>query len=172
MAQQLVVIDVPPLEEATWAAQVFTKAGLKMVSNDAVSDAMGKDDAARDALMKTENAFLEAEKLAPHYRRVFEALHKNDPKLGLWGTAWLVYVPNITACIVDWDEVEKRAKTDKTGPERYSYDQFKKTSYEFVRARQKKFLAADKYLELPLGLTAQQKIDASLEFLRKRGVIS
>ena len=32
MAQQLVVIDVPPLEEAPWAAQVFTKAGLKVVA--------------------------------------------------------------------------------------------------------------------------------------------
>ena len=172
MAQQLVVIDVPPLEEAAWAAQVFTKAGLKVVSNDAISDAMGKDAAAREALMKTENAFLDAEKLAPHYRRAFEALHKDDPKLGLWSTSWLVYVPNITACIVDWDEVEKRAKTDKTGPERYSDDQFKKTSYEFVRARLKKFLTADKYLELPLGLSAQEKVDASLAFLRKRGVIS
>ena len=172
MAQQLVVIDVPPLEDAAWATQVFVKAGLKIVSNDAISDAMGKDDAARDALMKTANAVMEAEKLAPHYRRVFEKLHGSDPKLGLWGTAWLVYVPNITACIVDWSEVEKLATTTKTGPERFSYDQFKKTSYEFVRARQKKFLPAEKYLELLLGLNAQQKIDASLEFLRKRGVIS
>lgn len=171
MAQQLVVIDVPPLEEAAWAAQVFAKAGLKIVSNDAVSDAMGKDAAARDALLASQNAVLEAEKLAPHYRRVFEALHGQDGKLGLWGTAWLVYTPHIAACIVDWSEVERLAKTDKTGPERYSYDQFKKTSYDFVRARQKKFLAADRYLELPPGLSPQQKIDASLEFLRKRGVI-
>lgn len=170
MAQQLVVIDVPLLDEAAWAAQVFAKAGLKVVSNDAIADAMGKDEQARDALMKSVNAVMEAEQLAPHYRRAFEALHGKDPKLGLWGTAWLVYTPNIAACIVDWSEIERKAATTRTGAEAAPYEHFKQSAYEFVRARQKKFLAAEKYLELPSGLSAQQKIEASLEFLRKRGI--
>lgn len=171
MAQKLVVIDVPPLEHAEWVSQVFAKAHLTPVSNDAVSDAMGADPAAQKALLASTNAVMEAEKLAPHYRKAFEKLYGTEPRLGLWGSAWVVYTPNVDACIVDWSEVERLAAASKPGESRAPYEQFKKTSYDFIRARVQKHLAPEKYLELPLGLTSQQKIDATIAFLKKRGLI-
>lgn len=171
MTQKLVVIDVPPLEHTDWAAEVFAKAKLKPVSNDAVSDAMGKDPVAQKALLESTNAVMEAEKLAPHYQRAFQQLYGDEPRLGLWGTAWLVYTPHVDACIVDWAEVERLATTTKQGAERVPYEHFKLTSYEFVRSRVEKHLSKDKYLELPLGLSPQQKVDAALAFLRQRGLL-
>jgi hypothetical protein len=167
MSQQLIVLDSPPDESAPWALEVFKRAKLTVVSNDAIGDAMGEDEAARKALLQVKDPVLEAEKLAPHYGRVFEAAHGKDSRLGLWGTAWLVYTKPIAACVVDWSSVEKLAANTEKGAERVPYEHFRKSAHDFVAARVKKYLSGDRYLELPAGLNDQQKVDATLAFLKK-----
>ena len=171
MSQRLIVLDSPPDESAPWALEVFKRAGFAAVSNDAIGDAMGEDDTARKVLLQVKDPVVEAEKLAPHYRRVFEARHGKDPKLGLFGTAWLVYTQPIAACVVDWSSVEKLAATTAKGAERIPYEHFRKSAHDFVAARVKKHLSADRYLELPLGLSLEQKVDATLAFLRQRSLL-
>ena len=171
MSQQLIVLDSPPDESSPWALEVFKRAQFKPVSNDAIGDAMGEDEAARKVLLQVKDPVLEAEKLAPHYRRVFEAAHGTEPKVGLYGTAWLVYTQPIAACVVDWSSVEKLAANTAQGAERVPYEHFRKSAHDFVAARVKKYLSADRYLELPLGLNPQQKVDATLAFLRQRSLI-
>lgn len=171
MSQHLIVLDSPPDESAPWALEVFKRAGFTAVSNDAIGDAMGEDEAARKALLQVKDPVLEAEKLAPHYRRVFEAAHGKEPRLGLWGTAWLVYTQPIAACVVDWSSVEKLAANTAQGAERVPYEYFRKSAHDFVAARVKKYLSADRYFELPPGLNPAQKVDATLAFLRQRSLI-
>jgi hypothetical protein len=165
--QMVIVLDNPPLESDAWATEVFNKGSFKPVENEAVAQAMTKDPAAKKALLEVGDPIRNAEKLAPHYKKAFDALYAKDARVGLYGTAWLVYQKPIDACIVDWSQVEKLAKTDKQGAERVPYDHFKQLSHDFVRARAKKYLAPDRYLELPLGLTTLQKVEKTLEFLRK-----
>ncbi len=171
MAQTLIVIDVPPLENAAWVSQVFAKANLKEVSNKAIAKVMSQDADAKKALLATKDPVTEAETLAPHYKKAFDTTHGGDARVGLYGSAWLVYTPGISALIIDWDEVERLATTDKQGTERVPYDHFRKQARDFIGARVKNHLAADKLLELPAGLTADQKVEASLKFLRDRSLL-
>lgn len=169
--QTVIVLDNPPLDSDAWATEVFSKGNFKPVENEAVAQAMTKDAAAKKALLEVGDPIRNAEKLAPHYKKAFDALYAKETRVGLYGTAWLVYQKPIDACIVDWSQVEKLAKTEKQGAERVPYDQFKELSHQFVRARAKKYLPPDRYLELPLNLTAQQKVEKTLEFLKKLALV-
>ena len=88
---------------------------------------------------------------------MFEAAHGKEPRLGLWGTAWLVYTQPIAACVVDWSSVEKLAANTARGAERVPYEHFRRSAHDFVAARVKKYLSADRYLELPLGLSPRRR---------------
>lgn len=167
----MIVLDNPPHENDPWAQQVFVQAKLKVVSNDAVGTAMAKDEVARAALLASRDPLGDAEKLALHYKNAFDKLYGNEPQVGCYGTAWLVYQPSISACVVDWSGVEKAAATDKTGVEAVPYEHFRATSYEFVRARAKKYVDPKRYLELPLGLTTVQKVEQTMNFLRSLDLV-
>lgn len=169
--QQVIVLDNPPLENDPWAQQVFAQAKLKVVDNDAVSELMSKDEEARRALLDTPDPINDAEKLAPHYEKAFDALYGADARVGCWGTAWLVYTKPIAACVVDWSGIEKAAATDKKGVDAIPYEHFRKTSYDFVRARAKKYVDPKRYLELPPGLTTAQKVEQTVDFLKGLGLM-
>lgn len=169
--QKVIVLDNPPLENDPWAQQVFAKAKFKPVVNDAVSELMSKDDVARAALLNTPDPINDAEKLAPHYKKAFDQLYGDEARVGCWGTAWLVYTKPIAACIVDWSGIEAAARTDKTGVDAIPYEHFRKTSYDFVRARAKKYVVPSRYLELPLGLTTAQKVEQTINFLQSLGLL-
>lgn len=169
--QKVIVLDNPPLENDPWAQQVFAQAKYKFASNDAVGDAMSKDEAAKKALLASKDPFSDAEKLAPHYKKAFDQLYGDEARVGCWGTAWLVYTKPIAACIVDWSGIEKAATTDKKGVDAVPYEHFRKTSYEFVRGRAKKYVVASRYLELPLGLTTAQRVEQTINFLQSLGLV-
>lgn len=176
MAKQAVIIlDNPPLESDPWASEVFQRGNFKPVHNEAVAQAMSKDPKAQKALLEVGDPVRNAEKLAPHYKRALDQLHGEEPRIGLYGTAWLVYQKPIDACIVDWSEVERRAKANTPagtpvtgGPG----EQFRQLSHEFIRSRAKKFLTPDRFLELAPGLPQKEKVEKTLEFLKKLGLIA
>ncbi len=174
MAQQRIIIDAPPLESEAWATQLFEQLGVTVVSNKALSRDMGKDEAARKALLATQDPVRDAEKLAPHYLRAFEAKHGQDARVGLWGTAWLVYAPDISAVIIDWDEVERRATPPADAklsePERASYAEFRRAARDFVHARLKRHVESRRVLELETGLEAAEKVRRGLDFIRALGL--
>ena len=169
--QKVIVLDNPPHDADAWAQQVFAAAKLKQVNNRLVSDTMAKDEAAKKALLASKDPLGDAEKLAPHYKAAFDKLYSTEARVGCWGTAWLVYQQPIAACVVDWSGIEKAAATDKKGVDAVPYEHFRKTSYDFVRARATKFLDPKLYLELPLGLTTAQKVEQTLDFLKRLGVV-
>lgn len=170
MSQQtIVILDNPPLESDPWAARVFADAQLVAVDNDAVTTAMSKDEAARKALLAhSEDPMGAAEQLAAHYLRILEQLHGGQQRLGMYGTAWLVYV-QASACVIDWSEVETRATAQ--GVPEADGEYFRQQSKAFVHARIAEHLPAGRLLELDPGLSMSVRVAQTLDFLRGLGVV-
>ena len=169
MAGQMhVVLDNPPLEDDAWARQVFAALDLPVVDNDAISTAMSKDEESRRILLEyAADPMAAADQLAPYYRRMPDKLYGDKPALGLYGIAWTAYVP-VQACVVDWDEVERRASAPGIPAPDGEY--FRQQSKAYVHARLEKYMAGGRVLELEPGLDLQQRVDRALAFLRESGV--
>lgn len=166
--QTLIVLDDPPLEWDGWARAVFDRIGCIAVDNDNIAAAMAKDETMRKALL--ENAadpIAAAERLAPHYRRALEQLHGSERRLGLYGTAWLVYAP-VDACVIDWSEVERRATAEGVPEPDGNY--FRRQSRDFIHARTAKYLGEGRLLELEPGLPEGARIERAVAFLQQLGL--
>jgi hypothetical protein len=169
--QTVIVLDNPPLDRDPWADEVFSRAKFPRVENEAVAKAMSQDAEAKPALLQyAGNPVMHAEQLAPHYKRALEKLHGMEARVGLYGTAWVVYTQPVDAVVIDWSEVDKRAKAPnaKDGSGEY----FRQQSEAFVRNRVKQHVAPDRVLELPLGLSPQDKVEKTLAFLKKLGLVA
>jgi hypothetical protein len=167
--QSVIVLDNPPLEDDAWAEEVFALSRHPKVKNEAVAQEMSKDEEARPALLKyAGNPVMHAEQLAPHYKRALDKLHGGEPRVGLYGTAWVVYTQPVDAVVVDWSEVEKRANDPKAanGPG----EMFRQQSHAFIRERLRKHVAPEKVLELPNGLSQKEKVAQTMAFLKKLGL--
>lgn len=168
--QSVIVLDNPPLDTDAWADEVFAQTRHTRVDNEAIAQEMSKDPQARPALLKyAGNPVMHAEQLAPHYKRALDKLHGSEPRLGLYGTAWVVYTQPVDAVVVDWSEVEKRANDPKAknGPG----EMFRQQSHSFIRSRLKQHVKPERVLELQAGLSQQEKVAQTLAFLKKLGVI-
>lgn len=170
MTRQLVIVlDNPPLEHDSWADEVFSQARFAPISNDEVSERMGKDSATREVLLQhAGNPVGDAEVLAPYYRRAFEQLYGDVQRAGVYGTAWLVYAKEVDACVIDWSEVERLASA--SGVPADDGEQFRQRSREFVHERARKYLKPDQLLELEPGLSREDKVSRTLAFLKQRGL--
>lgn len=167
--QTVVVLDNPPLDKDSWAEKVFAQAKLTPVSNEAIAEAMSKDEKSRTVLL--ENAgdpVAAAQKLAPFYKKALEKLYGKERRLGLYGTAWLVYTP-IDACVIDWSEVERRFSPPALDPTEAA--RIKGRSRDFVRSRVAKHMAPGRTLELGQGLQSHDKVSQSITFLRTLGLL-
>jgi len=169
MAQQrIVVLDNPPLDRDPWADAVFEAAGFVQADNAQVSKAMAADKETLDALLANAGALPGPNAaLAAQYRGALDKLHGNEPKLGLWGTAWLSYVDGIDACVVDWSEVEARASAP--GVPVGDGGMFRRQSRDFVHASTDSNVPAGRLLELDPGLSTEERIARPLDFLRGLG---
>lgn len=167
--QSVIVLDNPPLQQDGWADEVFSLAKFPRVDNDAIARQMSQDAEAKPALLQyAGNPVAHAEQLAPHYKRALDALHGKEPRVGLYGTAWVVYTQPVDAVVVDWSEVDKRAKAPSAQDGSGEY--FRQQSQAFVRDRLKQHVKPDRVLELPLGLSQKEKVEKALAFLKKLGL--
>ena len=166
--QTVVVLDRPPLPADSWASEVFKLAKLTPGENGAIAEAMGKDPEARKALTEHGDPVTHAELNAPHYRKALAKLSGDQARVGLYGTAWVVYAKQVDACVIDWSETERLAKSDRLT---VTPDQFKTYVHDFIRNRVKKYVAPNKVLELPNDLSPEQKRDQTIAFLKKLGCL-
>lgn len=166
----LVVLDNPLLEHDPWADEVFRQAKLVAVDNDTITTAMSKDPESRKALLTNSGDPMgAAEKLAPYYRRALETLYGEQPRLGLYGTAWLVHTAAVDACVVDWSEVEARAGAPGVSEADAGFS--RQMAKDYVHQRTSAHLAPGRLLELEPGLPQTVKVARTLEFLRTRGLL-
>jgi hypothetical protein len=167
--QVVVVLDNPPREHDAWAEDVFRQAELMPVSNQAISDAMSKDEESRKVLLEhAGNPVRSAEALAPYYRRALDKLYGDAPRLGLYGTAWLVYAPSVDACVIDWSEVEKRAA--EPGVPEADGEYFRQQSKQFVHQRTRQYLKPECLHELPDAAPSSERVQLTLNFLHNLGL--
>lgn len=170
MAQQrIVVLDNPPLERDPWADAVFEALGFAQVDNAKISKAMAADRQTLDALLANAGAMPGPNTaLAAKYRAALAQLHGDEPRLGLWGTAWLSYVDGIDACVVDWSEVEARASAPRVSAG--DGEMFRQQSRDFVHAATDRSVAQGRLLEFEPGLGNEDRIARTLDFLRGLGL--
>lgn len=165
----LVVIDVPPLDGEPWASQAFAEAGMVEADISRIKQMVMDDPVAGQLLLDT---FLQPDAqqaLAPHYWNAFEALYGDQPRMGIYGAAWLQFAPKVDACIVDWSglgQVSSKAAQTLTIEEIQQARDFEmKLGKEYIRARAS-VLSPETFLELPTGLDDQTRIARTLDFLR------
>lgn len=169
MAQQrIVILDNPPLERDPWADAVFAAAGFAQADNAAVAKAMAADRPTLDALLGNAGALPGPnDALASKYRDTLARLYGHEPRLGLWGTAWLSYVEGVDACVVDWSEVEARASAPRVSAA--DGEMFRTQSRDFVHASTDR-VAEGRLLELEPGAGDDARVARTLEFLRGLGL--
>lgn len=166
----VVILDNPLLDADPWADAVFAAAGLVPVENAAIIKAMSQDPDAKKALLANLSNPMDAqETLSPHYRKALATLYGEQPRLGIYGTAWLVHVDQVDACVVDWSEVEKRAHAPGVSEQDRALSLH--VAKTFVHDRVKEHLPdGGRYHELPTGLNERERINHTLEFLKSRDV--
>lgn len=168
--QSVIVLDNPPLDRDGWADEVFSLAKYQRVENEPIAQEMSKDLQARPALLQhAGNPVMHAQQLAAHYKRALDKLHGSAPRLGLYGTAWVVYTQPVDAVVIDWSEVDERARDPKAKDGAGEY--FRQQSEAFIRARLKQHVKPERVLELPLGLSRKDKVAQTLGFLEKLGLV-
>ena len=166
--QILIVLDTPPLESAEWADKVFRNANLIVANNETITTAMSKDAEAKEALLEhADDPMAAADKLAPHYKRIFEKLYGRERRVGLYGSAWMVYL-NVDAVVVDWSEVEARATAEGVPPDQGEF--FRKASRDFIHERANKYLQPGELFELEPPLSEAEKAEKALAFLKQKGL--
>ncbi|GLQ94365.1 hypothetical protein [Dyella acidisoli] len=167
--QVLVVLDSPPKKHDIWAEDVFRQAQFVPVNNQAISDVMAEDEASRKALLEHSNhPVRNAEALAPYYRRALEKLYGDVPRLGLYGSAWLVYAPSIDACVIDWSEVERLAVEPDVPQADGEY--FREQSRQFIHQRTQQYLKPERLHELDAATRSSDRAQSALDFLRGLGL--
>lgn len=172
MSEQVVVIlDNPLLDSDPWADAVFREAKLTPVENDLVTKTMVKDPDAKKALLANiSDPMGSQETLSPHYRKTLAQLYGDKPRLGIYGTAWLVHVDNVAACVVDWSEVMKRANAPNVNASDREYSI--NLGKDFLHKRVEAHLAdKSRYHEIEPGLPEAERVERTLAFLREKGVI-
>lgn len=171
-AQVVVILDNPLVERDPWAETVFAEARLTPVDNGAIIKAMSKDPDAKKALLANLADPMNAQEiLSPHYRKALATLYGEQPRLGIYGTAWLVHVDDVSLCVVDWSEVEKRANAP--GVTEWDRDKSIGIAKDFVDARVVKFLRDpdQRYVELEPGLPLDERVAATMALLAERGLV-
>lgn len=167
-AHTVVVLDTPLLDAAAWTQAVFDKAGFTAVENSRVNQAMAKDPEARKALMANINDLMgAAEQLAPHYRKAAFTVAGDAARLGMYGVAWVAYMEEVAACVVDWSEVEKRANAPGVTPAD------REGSIQLARdavGRRTRLLPPGRLLELEGNLPAAEREAKALAFLHGLGL--
>lgn len=168
--QVVVILDNPLLDADPWADAVFAETGLTPVDNAAITKAMAQDAEAKQALLANISDPMGAqETLSPHYRRILQKLYADQPRLGIYGTAWLVHIDDVAACVVDWSEVMARAHAP--GVTEWDREKSIKTAKDFLHARLQKHLSQPgRYKELEHGLSTNERVQRTVAFLRERGV--
>jgi hypothetical protein len=109
-----------------------------------------------------------ADVLAPYYRRALDKLYGDVPRLGLYGSAWLVYAPAADACVIDWSEVEKLA-TEPNVPEADG-EYFRQQSRQFIQRRTRQYLKPERLHELDAATRPEDRAQRALTFLRGLGL--
>lgn len=167
--QVLVVLDSPPKKHDAWADEVFRQAQLVPVDNQAISDAMAEDEASRKALLEhADHPVRNADVLAPYYRRALDKLYGDIPRLGLYGSAWLVYAPAVDACVIDWSEVERLATEPNVPEADGAY--FRQQSRQFVQQRARQYVQPERLRELGTTTRSDDRAQHALAFLRDLGL--
>jgi hypothetical protein len=167
--QVLVVLDSPPKKHDAWADEVFRQAQLVPVDNQAISDAMAEDEASRKALLEhADHPIRNADVLAPYYRRALDKLYGDIPRLGLYGSAWLVYAPAVDACVIDWSEVERLATEPNVPEADGAY--FRQQSRQFVQQRARQYVQPERLRELDAATRSDDRAQNTLAFLRALGL--
>lgn len=171
--QQLIILDQPPLERTRWAGQAIEAAGYVEASQARIDAAVKADPDAARALRDT---FLDPQapqKVAPHYWKAFQSLYGDQPRVGIYGTAWLVFAPHVDACIVDWSglgrispETAQKLSLDEAMRARDTEITLGKA---FIRERAE-VVPSERLLELPDGIDDVARVAQSLAFLRKAGL--
>jgi hypothetical protein len=171
--QQLIILDQPPLDRTRWAGQVIESAGYVEASQAKIDAAVKADADAARALRET---FLDPQapqKVAPHYWKAFQSLYGDQPRVGIYGTAWLVFAPKVDACIVDWSglgrispETARKLSLEEAMQARDTEITLGKA---FIRERAA-VVPEGRLLELPDGIDDAARVAQSLAFLRSGGL--
>lgn len=168
--QVVVILDDPLLDADPWADLVFADAKLTAVDNGAVIKAMVKDPEAKKALLANAGDPMAAqEKLTRYYRAALDQLYGDQPRIGIYGTAWLIHVDKVAACVVDWSEVIRLANAPGVNPQdrEFSISMAK----DFLHARVDKYMPdCSRYHELEPLLPMPERVERTLAFLRDWGV--
>lgn len=169
--QVVVILDTPLLDSDPWADAVFRDAALKPVDNHAITRALSQDSEAKKAILAhLDDPMGSQEILSPHYRKALKSLYGDEPRLGIYGTAWLVHVDDVAACVVDWSELIKRTTGPNVSDDDRNFSRAHAT--QFLHKRVERHLPdKSRYLELETGLPEAQRIERTMAFLRERGAL-
>src|SRR5690606_2298181 len=172
-SRQLIILDQPPLERTRWAGQAIEAAGYVEASQARIDEVVKADADAARALRET---FLDPDapqKVAPHYWKAFQSLHGDQPRVGIYGTAWLVFAPKVDACIVDWSglgrispETAKQLSLEEAMQARDTEITLGKA---FIRERAA-VVPEGRLLELPEGIDDDARVAKTVAFLRAAGL--
>ena len=169
MKRFIAVFENAPQDGAPWITSASQSAGLTLVDNDAIADAMSKDEEARKAILTSkQEPWGINEKLIPYYRKALEQVAGSHARLGLVGSNWLAYAEKTDVCILDFDPLEAEGQRGiKAGVTPQASADYVKTYTEQLLARAKKYLPAERSLVLPKGATDAKKAELAAAFIRK-----
>ncbi len=169
MQRFIAVFEISPLENVPWVASACKAAGLTLLVNDPITDAMVKDPEARKAILSSEQVpWGINERLTPYYRKALEETAGTQASVGLIGSNWLVYAEKVDACIVDFDPLEAEGQRGiKAGVAPEDAAKYVKTFTEELTQRTRKYLPPDRSLVLPKGAPDAQKVELAAAFIRK-----
>lgn len=164
-----VVFENAPQDGGPWITGACKAAGLYLVDNDKIAEAMSKDEAARKAILESQQApWGINEKLIPFYRKALEEVAGRQAQLGLISSNWLAYAEKPDLCIIDFDPLEAHGRDlAKGGMPPKDAAQYVKTYTGELAERARKYLSPDRILLLPKGAPDSQKAELTAAFIRK-----
>lgn len=168
----IVVFDNSPMEEAAWMDSAAKMAGFRYLSNDPITDELGKDPKAREAMNATPRDHLPHPELGPHYLRALEKTITEKKiiatKLALQSVSWIDYGLKPECVVLDLDPLrEQLAIGRKSGMREEDVKKYEAMFGTRMQETAKRAVSPDRILVLPEGASDTQKAELAAGHLRK-----
>lgn len=168
----IVIFDNSPMDEARWIENASAQAGVKYVSNDAITTELGKDPKAREAMNATPRDHAPHPELGPHFLKALEKTIAEkkilSDKLALQSVNWIDYGLKPACVIIDLDPLNEQLAIGRKSQMRE--EDVKKYEQLFGTRMQetaKKAVSQDRILVLPAGASEAQKAELAAAHIKK-----
>jgi hypothetical protein len=169
MKRFVIVFSNEPGEAAPWVARACESAKLKYVDNEPITTELARNPEAQKLLLSNlpggENAAL-----APFYKAALEKVAGSEPRIGLHGNSWLLYLGQADGSVLDFSGLEAQRKQGlASGMKQKDVDDYVTKYSQQLQDRARKYLPQERILVVPAGESDAKKAELAAAFIRKLG---